>query len=84
MLLLGGARKLLAASSAVASTEHFYYRLGPAWPYIDSQRDNKAFGYGDGVGAPLFPDPETHGWFSHGSRHSPEVCEAVLDPGDFA
>ncbi len=48
MLLLGGARKLLAASSAVASTEHFYYRLGPAWPYIDSQRDNKAFGFGDG------------------------------------
>jgi hypothetical protein len=48
VLLLGGARTLNAASTEVASTAHFYYRLGPAWPYIDSQRDNKAFGFGDG------------------------------------
>ncbi len=31
-----------------ASTEHFWYRLQPEGPYIDSQRDNKAFGFGDG------------------------------------
>ena len=30
------------------STAHFWYRLQPAGPYIDSQRDNKAFGYRDG------------------------------------
>ena len=48
VLLLGGTRKLRAAPSEVASTEHFHYRLGPAWPYIDSQRDNKAFGFGAG------------------------------------
>ena len=30
-----------------ASTDHFWYRLQPAGPYIDSQRDNKAFGYAD-------------------------------------
>jgi len=48
MLLLGGAGTLRAATAGVASTQHFHYRLGPAWPYIDTQRDNKAFGYGDG------------------------------------
>jgi len=31
-----------------ASTDHFWYRLQPEGPYIDTQRDNKAFGYGDG------------------------------------
>ncbi len=31
-----------------ASTEHFWYRLQPEGPYIDSQRDNKAFGFGSG------------------------------------
>ena len=31
-----------------ASTEYFWYRLQPEGPYIDSQRDNKAFGFGDG------------------------------------
>jgi len=25
-------------------TEHFYYRLAPADPYMDSHRDNKAIG----------------------------------------
>ncbi len=33
-----------AAPSEIASTEHFWYRLQPAGPYIDSQRGNKAFG----------------------------------------
>src|SRR6185436_18302731 len=37
--------KLIAAPSEVASTEHFWYRLAPAGHYIDSQRDNKAFGF---------------------------------------
>ncbi len=31
-----------------ASTEHFWYRVGPKDIYIDSHRDNKAFGFGDG------------------------------------
>ncbi len=29
----------------IAETDHFWYRLAPEWPYIDSQRDNKAFGH---------------------------------------
>jgi hypothetical protein len=29
------------------STDHFWYRLQPAGPYIDSQRGNKAFGFTD-------------------------------------
>ncbi len=40
--------KLSAALSDVASTEHFWYRLAPEGPYIDSQRDHKAFGFGSG------------------------------------
>ena len=47
-VLLPGTAKLIAAPSDVASTEHFWYRLAPEGPYIDSQRDNKAFGFGDG------------------------------------
>ena len=34
-------------SSESPSTAHFWYRLQPAGPYIDSQRDNKAFGFDD-------------------------------------
>ena len=30
-------------------TEHFWYRLAPADPYIDSQRDHKAFAFRKGV-----------------------------------
>jgi hypothetical protein len=30
------------------STDHFWYRPQPEGPFIDSQRDNKAFGYADG------------------------------------
>jgi hypothetical protein len=37
------------ASSADGETEHFWYRLAPADLYIDSQRDNKAFGFRDGT-----------------------------------
>jgi hypothetical protein len=38
-----------APTSAIASTEHFWYRLQPPGWYVDSQRENKAFGYGDGT-----------------------------------
>jgi hypothetical protein len=39
----------MATQEQFASTEHFWYRLQPAdGPYIDSQRDNRAFGYTDG------------------------------------
>ena len=47
-ILLSGARGLGAepspATSSFPSTDHFWYRLQPAGPYIDSQRNNKAFG----------------------------------------
>ena len=36
------------APAAIRETEHFWFRLAPEGPYIDSQRDNKAFGFGDG------------------------------------
>ncbi len=39
---------LHAALTDIAETEHFWYRQAPAGPYIDSQRDHKAFGFGDG------------------------------------
>jgi hypothetical protein len=52
-LLLPGARGLdaspIAAASDFPSTDHFWYRLQPEGPYVDSQRDNKAFGYSDGA-----------------------------------
>jgi len=44
-----GASKLRAADSAVRETKDFWFRLQPEGPYIDSQRDNKAFGFGDGI-----------------------------------
>lgn len=37
-----------ANPSETGETDHFWYRLAPAGPYIDSQRDHKAFGFGDG------------------------------------
>lgn len=43
--VLGHAAEPAAAEPECASNEHFWYRLQPAGPYIDSQRDNKAFGY---------------------------------------
>jgi hypothetical protein len=46
--LLSDSVRLAAATSEPASTEHFWYRLAPEGPYIDSQRDNKSFGFGDG------------------------------------
>ncbi|WP_169979883.1 hypothetical protein [Tautonia rosea] len=35
-------------TGVIGETEHFWYRRAPEGPYIDSQRDNKAFGFGDG------------------------------------
>ncbi|MBI5775141.1 MAG: hypothetical protein HZA89_15565 [Verrucomicrobia bacterium] len=46
--LLTRTLKLTAAPGDVASTEHFWYRRAPEGPYIDSQRDHKAFGFGNG------------------------------------
>ena len=37
----------VTAASTEGETDHFWYRLAPADPYIDSQRDNKAFGFRD-------------------------------------
>jgi hypothetical protein len=37
-----------AAPSASGATDHFWYRLQPAGPYLDSQRDHKAFGFAEG------------------------------------
>lgn len=35
----------MAPQQPIASTEHFWYYLQTEGPYIDSQRDNKAFGF---------------------------------------
>jgi hypothetical protein len=52
-ILMPGMRRLNAKqtfkSSDFPSTNHFWYRLQPAGPYIDSQRNNKAFGFADGT-----------------------------------
>ncbi len=39
----------MTSQSDFPSTDHFWYRLQPAGPYIDSQRDHKAFGFADGA-----------------------------------
>ncbi|MHC4629397.1 MAG: beta propeller repeat protein, partial [Planctomycetota bacterium] len=52
----------LAAQSSVGSTEHFLYRLQPEGPYIDSQRDNKAFGFDD---ATIFLSEDNGGSWPH-------------------
>lgn len=45
--LFSGAMGLGADPASSSSTDHFWYRLQPAGPYIDSQRANKAFGRED-------------------------------------
>jgi hypothetical protein len=35
-------------AAPIRETEHFWFRLAPEGPYIDSQRDNRAFGFGGG------------------------------------
>lgn len=50
-MLMSGSHTLgaepVAAQSDCPSTDHFWYRLQPEGPYIDTQRDNKAFGFTD-------------------------------------
>jgi len=36
-----------AAPANCSATDHFWYRLQPAGPYIDSQRDHQAFGFSE-------------------------------------
>src|SRR5262245_21808493 len=43
-----GISRLCAADAAIRETDQFWFRLAPEGPYIDSQRENKAFGFGDG------------------------------------
>ena len=48
-LLSSGIPALRAAPpNTTGETDHFWYRLAPEGPYVDSQRDHKAFGFGDG------------------------------------
>lgn len=47
-LVSPGVSRLRAAGAAIRETEHFWFRGAPEGPYIDSQRDSKAFGFGDG------------------------------------
>ena len=48
-LLIPGLANLRAADpGTIRETDHFLCRLASEGPYIDSQRDNKAFGFGDG------------------------------------
>ncbi len=47
-LLLPGIGSLRGGPTDIRSTDHFWYRLAPEGPYIDSQRENKAFGFGFG------------------------------------
>src|SRR5205807_1737122 len=47
-LLNSDVSRLHAAGPAIRETEHFWFRGAPEGPYIDSQSDNKAFGFGDG------------------------------------
>lgn len=47
-ILLPVSKRLTAAPADAASTGHFWYRLAPEGPYIDSQRDNQAFAFGNG------------------------------------
>ena len=51
VFLVGGAgpgANSNAPSSDFPSTEHFWYRPQPEGPFVDSQCDNRAFGFSDG------------------------------------
>ena len=49
MIVLPGSIDLSAAADSIGETDHFWYRLASKdGPYIDTQRDHKAFGIGDG------------------------------------
>ena len=51
---------LTAAEKLDPSTDHFWYRQQPAGPYIDSQRDHKAFGFSDGT--VFLSEDNGHSW----------------------
>jgi len=45
---IGLGAEAVAARTEFPSTDHFWYRPQPAGPFVDSQRDSKAFGFADG------------------------------------
>ncbi len=47
-ILLADAINLDAAPAIAGETKHFFYRMAPEGPYIDSQRGKTAFGFGNG------------------------------------
>jgi hypothetical protein len=47
-LLAADTSRLRAAPGATGENDHVWYRLAPEGPYIDSQRDNTALGFGSG------------------------------------
>jgi hypothetical protein len=52
--------RLRAADAAIREVKDFWFRLAPEGPYIDSQRDNRAFGFGDGK--IFLSDDNAHSW----------------------
>jgi hypothetical protein len=61
---------LRAEGAAIRETKDFWFRLAPEGPYIDSQRDNKAFGFGDGK--IFLSEDNAKSW-----AHSAEFSEAA-------
>ena len=63
-ILMPGARGLYAkptfTPAEFPSTDHFWYRPQPAGPFVDSQRDNRAFGFVDGK--VLLSEDNGHTW----------------------
>src|SRR5205809_117952 len=55
-----GVWSLRAADAAIRETKDFWFRLAPEGPYIDSQRGNKAFGFGDGK--IFLSEDNAHSW----------------------
>jgi hypothetical protein len=51
------------AAAGTGENEHFWYRLAPEGPYIDSQRDHRAFGFGDGKIS--LSEDNGHTWAHH-------------------
>ena len=61
----------ISAESDFPSTAHFWYRLQPAGPYMDSQRDDKVFGFTDD--AVLLSDDVGRSWpHSHAFPDAPD------------
>jgi hypothetical protein len=54
-----------AALPEFPATEHFWYRLQPEGPYIDSQRDSKAFGFSDDT---IFLSEDNGGSWPHTNK----------------